>query len=228
MCDATLWDGIRADLRAGGWRTVDVDLTLDASVPEMAARALSSSGEQVVPVGFSMGGIVAIEMARQAPERLAGIALLDTNPGADLPERAAVRPRQQDRVRGGELGTIVRDELKPAYLSAVNRDNIPLKEHLFAMAERLGDDVFIRQSEALRTRRDNWPVLQGIACPALVACGAEDALCPPEWHERIAAALPDATLRVVERSGHMLPLERPDALRGMLAELLRRVEEIER
>jgi pimeloyl-ACP methyl ester carboxylesterase len=98
MCDASLWDGIRADLRAAGWISVDVDLTVDSSIHAMAARALSNMEGPVVPIGFSMGGIVAIEMARQVPERIAGIALLDTNPGADLPERAAARPRQQDRV----------------------------------------------------------------------------------------------------------------------------------
>ena len=220
MCDASLWDGIRADLRAAGWISVDVDLTVDSSIHAMAARALSNTEGPVVPIGFSMGGIVAIEMARQVPERIAGIALLDTNPGADLPERAAARPRQQDRVRGGELEAIVRDELKPVYLAAANRNNFALKNHLLSMAARLGDAVFVRQSEALRTRADNWPVLAGIACPALVACGAEDSLCPPEWHERIAASLPNAVLRVVERSGHMLPLERPDALRETIGELL--------
>jgi pimeloyl-ACP methyl ester carboxylesterase len=223
MCDASLWDGIRADLRARGWRMIDIDITVDDSITAMAARALMSCSGPLVPIGFSMGGIVAIEIARQAPERLAAIALLDTNPGADLPERAAARPGQQERVRAGELETIVRDELKPAYLAEANRENAPLKDHLLAMAMSLGPEVFIRQSEALRTRRDNWSVLPSLDCPALVACGAADALCPPEWHQKIAAALPDARLHVVERSGHMLPLERPDALREMLDELLSRL-----
>jgi pimeloyl-ACP methyl ester carboxylesterase len=223
MCDASLWDGIRADLRARGWRMIDVDMTIDDSIADMAARALMSSSDPLVPIGFSMGGIVAIEMARQAPERIAAIAFLDTNPGSDLPERAAVRPGQQERVRAGKLETIVRDELKPAYLAEANRDNAPLKDHLLDMAMSLGPEVFIRQSEALRTRGDNWSVLPSLDRPALVACGAEDALCPPQWHQKIAAALPDARLHVVERSGHMLPLERPDALRDMLDELLLRL-----
>lgn len=216
MCDAQLWDGVRADLRIAGWRSVDADTTRDETISSMAARALASADGPLVPVGFSMGGIIALEMSRQAPSRIVGLALLDTNPGADLPERAAARPAQQRRVRDGQLQAIVRDELKPVYLANVNRDNTALKEFLLDMALKLGPDVFVQQSEALRTRRDNWDVLPGIRCPALVACGAEDALCPPDWHRRIAQAMPQSELHVVERSGHMLPVERPDALRELL------------
>ena len=221
MCDARLWDGddgaIRAALAAAGLAVVDADLTRDATVAAMAARALAAVPGPLLPVGFSMGGIVALAMAAQAPERIAALVLADTNCGADLPDRAAVRPGQQARVRAGGLAAIVADELKPAYLAAASRGDAELKAVLFDMALDLGPDVFCRQSEALRTRADLGPVLDGWTRPLLLLAGAEDALCPPAWHEAMAARASSATLAIVDGAGHMLPLERPAAFASALA-----------
>ena len=169
-----------------------------------------------------MGGIVALEMARQAPERIVGLILSDTNAGADLPERAALRPVQQYRVRNGDLATIVADELKPAYLAAQNRDDEEMKALLFDMAMDLGDEVFIRQSEALRTRADLGPVLDHFAGPVLFLCGAEDALCPPEWHHAMAARCNDAEIHIVAGAGHLLPLEQPKQFSAIVSDWLTR------
>ncbi len=221
MCDARLWtgddDAIGKALRLTGFDIVHADTKRDATIAGMAARALASVDGQILAVGFSMGGIVALEMLRQAPERIAAIVLADTNCGPDLPERAALRPGQQARVRGGELARIVADELKPAYLAAANRDNAALKALLFDMAMGLGDDVFIRQSEALRTRDDGGPVLEAFDGPVLLLVGAEDALCPPAWHRAMAARTRHATLRILPGAGHMLPLERPSDVAAALA-----------
>lgn len=210
MCDASLWDTQREAFADTGHRVIDADTAQDDTIEAMAARALAATRGAVIPVGFSMGGIIALEMARQDPARLAAMILLDTNAGADLPERAAVRPQQQQRVRDGELATIIRDELKPHYLAEQNRNNDALKKHLLDMAMGLGPDIFIQQSEALRTRGDAWGLLPHITCPVLVACGEEDALCPPAWHERMSDALPGAELHIIAGSGHMLPLEQPE------------------
>lgn len=214
MCDARLWGGL------DGLPAVHADLTRDDTIAAMAARALAEHPGALVPVGFSMGGIVALEMARQAPERIRGLILADTNAGDDLPERAAVRPAQQQRVRGGELARIVADELKPAYLAAQNRDDLAIRSRVFDMAMALGDDVFIRQSEALRTRADLAPVLDAFAGPVLLVCGAEDGLCPPAWHEAMAARCRHAELRVIAGAGHLLPLEQPQAFRAAIDDWL--------
>ncbi len=207
LCDARLWT---AEVRAAlsDVMVVDADVTEDDTIVAMATRALTVPG-RLLPVGFSMGGIVALEMARQAPERIAAMVLADTNPGADLPDRAAVRPRQQAQARAGRLAAIVADELKPAYLAAANRDDAGLRRLLFDMATGLGTQVFCRQSEALRTRRDNGAVLDRFPGPVLLLVGAEDALCPPAWHEAMASRLASPTLAVIHGAGHMLPLERP-------------------
>lgn len=206
MCDEHLWSEL---LITEGHPKHYAPLLDHHSITEMAVAVLAGSDGLIIPVGFSMGGIVALEMARQAPERVAGLILIDTNAGADLPERAAMRPLQQARIRAGELATIVADELKPNYLAAANQSNGPLKDLLFDMAMGLGDDVFVAQSEALRTRPDLGQVLDDFAGPVLLMCGAEDTLCPPEWHHAMAARCNDATLNIIDGAGHMVPLEQP-------------------
>ena len=213
MCDARLWT---AEVRAALPGAVDADLARDDTIEVMARRALDAAEGAVLPVGFSMGGIVALAMARLAPKRIAGLVLLDTNPGADLPERATVRPRQQADVRAGALERVVVEELKPNYLATANRGNVAFLALLRDMALALGPDVFVRQSEALRTRPDQRDVLPALAVPVLLACGAEDALCPPEWHRAMAATTCDATLEVIEGAGHMLPLEQPQRLAALI------------
>ncbi len=208
MCDARIWREL-SDIP--GWSRGDAPPLGQASISAMATAVLAKLHGPVIPVGFSMGGIVALEMARQAPGRVKAMVLIDTNAGADLPERAALRPIQQLRVRNGEMATIIADELKPAYLAAANRNDAALKQLLFDMAMDLGEDIFLAQSEALRTRQDLGPVLDTFAGPIAVMCGAEDRLCPPEWHEAMARRARDARLTVIPGAGHMLPLEQPAA-----------------
>lgn len=215
MCDGRLWtDAVREALPGA----VDADTTRDDTIDAMAERALRQTNGALQPVGFSMGGIVALAMARIAPERIVSMVLLDTNPSADLAERAAVRPAQQSAVRAGALERIVIDELKPNYLAAANRGDCALRELLKDMALDLGPDVFIAQSEALRVRPDQRDVLPSLDVPMLIACGAEDRLCPPAWHVRMAAGAARATLHIVEGAGHMLPLEQPTRLAALIAD----------
>ena len=226
MCDDRLWQGadgalLRA-LEAPGWPVRRP--ALDArSINAMAEAVLGDHPGPILPIGFSMGGIVALEVARLAPTRLAGLALIGTNMAADLPERAEARPRQQAAVRAGKLDEIVMGELKPNYLAASNRGNRPLLQLIRDMALKLGPDVFVRQSEALRTRFDLSGVLPGLRVPTFIACGAEDRLCPPEWHRRMAKAASDAELHVIPGAGHMLPLEQAEELGTRLSTWLKRI-----
>ena len=207
MCDERVWRDMPRALLA---QAVHADLSLDDNIPAMARRTLAATDGMLIPIGLSMGGIVALEMARQASARISGMVLSDTNAGADLAERAAARPAQQERVRAGELETLVADELKPAYLAECNRNNQPLRALILQMAVDFGEEVFVRQSEALRTRADLRGVLDEFVGPVLLTCGAEDRLCPPEWHVAMAARCVSGQVEVFDDAGHLLPLEQPE------------------
>lgn len=209
MCDARLWPDVVRDALPGA---VDADLSRDNGIAAMAQRVLAETQGRLLPVGFSMGAIVAVEMWMQAPERIAGLVLMGYNATADLPERAAHRPVQQAEVRAGGLERVLVEELKPNYLAARNRVDRVLLDLLRDMGMRLGAEVFVTQSEALRLRQDRVETLPSIAVPVLYACGAEDALCPPAWHRRWEAMTADSRFIQLADVGHMLPLEAPDIL----------------
>jgi pimeloyl-ACP methyl ester carboxylesterase len=225
MCNERLWSGDRqaivTALQAAGLADpFHGRLAHDATIAAMAARALAETSGPLLPIGFSLGAIVAVDMWCQAPERITGLVLLGYNASADLPERAMLRPLQQREVRAGGLERVLIEELKPNYLAASHRTNAALLNLLRDMGLRLGVEVFVAQSEALRLRADRRPILPDIAVPVLLGCGAEDALCPPSWHAEWAERIPDATLFVLPETGHMLPLEAPTALAKELAQWL--------
>ena len=215
MCDGRLWT---ADVRAALPGAVDADTTADSSIEGMARRALVLNDGPLLPIGYSMGGNVALEIARIAPERVNGLVLIDINASADLPDRAKARPRQQGQALGGELERLIVEELKPNYLAHANRSNQRLLELLLRMALELGEAVFVAQSEALRTRRDLREVAARLDVPVLVACGSEDRLCPPAWHRELAESARRATLKVIDGAGHMLPLEQPKKLAAAIGQ----------
>lgn len=219
MCDARLWRELPPGL-FGDAQMVHTDLTQDDTIKAMAARALDCTAGTLLPVGFSMGAIVAVEMAKLAPGRIAGLILLGYNATADLPERAARRPLQQAEALAGGLERLLVEELKPNYLAACNRDDAAMLALLRDMGLSLGEDGFIRQSEALRNRADRRALLTKLAIPVLFACGHEDKLCPPEWHRQWAAMVPGSRPAIVAGSGHMLPLEQPAALSRAITQYL--------
>jgi pimeloyl-ACP methyl ester carboxylesterase len=222
MCDARLWTGgngaIIKAIEACGLAFSHVDFKNDTSIKAMAHRALSKTDGALIPIGFSMGGIVALEMYNQAPDRTAALGLIDTTSLADT--RGPERLRQQDDIRQGHLERVVLEELKPNYLAACHAKDADLLALLRDMAMALGPNVFIAQSEALRTRSDLTPALADINVPVMLACGREDTLCPPRRHEQMATMIKDANLTIVEDAGHILPLEQPVTLAGLLSNFL--------
>ena len=214
MCDARMWRGgsdvIRRTLREKlGTEPLDADVFGNDCVEAMASRALAALSGPILPVGFSMGAIVAMEMALQAPERITGLVLSGYNAGADLAARAAARLVQQEQIRGGQLQQVVIEELKPLYLAVANKSNRVLRELLLDMAIAAGPKVFLRQSEALRTRKSRKTELGGLTMPVLFMVGYEDRLCPPQWHVDWSARTPNSQFIEIENAGHMAPLEQP-------------------
>lgn len=184
----------------------------------MAQRALDANDGALIPIGFSMGGIVALEMAHLAPDRIVGLGLIDTTSHADT--RGAERLRQQDDVRAGQLQRIVREEMKPNYLAPCHAKDNQMLDLLCDMAMEMGPDIFITQSEALRTRADLTPILADLTMPTIIASGSDDILCSPQRHREMAAAISNSQLHLIPDSGHILPLEQPHILAGLLSQFL--------
>lgn len=192
------------------------------TIEALADAVLANAPDQFNLAGLSMGGIVAMEIAGRAPERVTRLALLDTNHLVDAPGRAAIRNRQIEAVRDGQMRDVVVEEMKPVYLARQNRNNQPLLDLLIDMAMDLGPEVFIRQSLALRDRQDQSENLMAYRGPALVLCGKEDQLCPPERHRQMAGLLDQGEFTQVEGAGHITTLENPEAVNAALRKWLAR------
>ena len=222
MCDERMWHQTLPAF--AGWK-VEHYLPQEGSIPDMARACLNRFQGPLLPIGFSMGAIVAAAIADIAPLRIAALGLIDTNTGPDRPERASARGRQQRDVRDGALADVVMEELKPAYFAKQNRSNKQLRALVLDMAVTVGDETFVSQSEALRTRPDYCHVLQNIEAPIFLACGEEDDLCTPELHKQMASHARNVELHIIPGAGHMLPLEQPEKLRTVLSAWLTRLKE---
>lgn len=189
------------------------------SVDKLAKDILANAPPAFALAGLSMGGIVAMEVIRQTPERVTKLALLDTNPRAELPGVKARRVPQIDAVRSGRLRDVMRDEMKPKYL-ADGPDKSRILKLCMDMANTLGADAFVSQSQALADRPDQCETLKTVRVPTLILCGREDILCPVDYHELMHVLVPGSTLTIIEKAGHLSVLEQPgptnEALRKWL------------
>ena len=157
---------------------------------DMARKVLRDAPDSFAMVGLSMGGILAFEVWRQAPERVSHMALLDTNPHAESTDRQSMRLDQIAAASSGRLRELATESLKPIYLAEAHRENDSLLSTILDMVMDLGADVFRSQSMALRSRIDSVPTLRTITCPTLVMCGDEDRICPPVYHQLMASEIP--------------------------------------
>lgn len=217
MCDARLWGPQMAAL---GRRVILHAPCTDAdTMAALAAAVLAVAPPRFALAGLSMGGIVAMEVLRQAPQRVERLALLDTNPLAEADEIRDHRRGQMDRVKAGDLRVVMRDEMKPNYL-ADGSDRETILDLCMDMALSLGPEVFARQSRALAARFDQQSTLSRFTGPALVLTGAEDRLCPRARHELMHGLMPQSRLSVIEGAGHLPTLEQPGATTEALLEWL--------
>jgi len=207
MCDARLFGPQIAEL-SSDTAVMVAPITKGERIEEIASGLLDMLPARFALAGLSMGGIVAMELLRRAPDRISRIALMDTNPLAETPIIAANREPQIVKARAGRMLEVMREEMKPAYLApGPQRDDV--LDLVMEMAESLGPEVFIRQSRALQRRRDQQAVLRKCRAPTLVLCGAHDQLCPVKRHSFMAELIPYAELVVLEHSGHLPTLEQP-------------------
>lgn len=219
MCDERLFTP-QIDAFSGE-RDVSVFALSDhVTIADLAADILAKSPDRFALVGLSMGGIVAMEMMAQAAERIEKIALFDTNPLAEVDEVKQRRQPQLDAVKQGRLRDVMRDEMKPNYLSKGPRREAVLKTCM-DMALDLGPEVFIRQSHALMDRVDQTKTLKNIDVPTLILCGRDDTLCPLSRHELMHQLVPHSTLDIIENAGHLPTLEQPETTNESLRKWLK-------
>lgn len=208
MADETLWDDVREALGKFG-PVVHADLRHDTSIEAMAGRALADAPPHFILVGFSMGGYVAREIARLAPERVRALVLIATSTRPDTPSlrqsRGTVGKAAASVAFAGLSKTAIATSLHPKQAG-----NEALVERVRAMGVRLGGEVFRRQSAIVRA--GDIDRLHEIRCPTLIVAAGQDRLRSREESEELHAGIPGSELAVVEDSGHMLPIEAPEAL----------------
>jgi pimeloyl-ACP methyl ester carboxylesterase len=220
-CDQAVWRP--APRRISEIATVGVaDYGGSDSLKKMAEAALGRAPNRFALAGHSMGGRVAFEIIRQAPERVAGMALLDTAyrpfPVGEAGERErAERLRLVALARSQGMRAMARDWVQ----NMVHRSRLSdeeLIESIVEMFQRKSPEIFASQIKALLERPDATPVLSAIRCPTLVLCGREDSWSMPETHKQMRARIPQSKLVFIERCGHMAPMERPQQVTAALLE----------
>ncbi|CCO52054.1 putative alpha/beta-Hydrolase [Vibrio nigripulchritudo Wn13] len=214
MCDERLFDAQVAEFSSER-QVVVLPVTQADSMQELAKKVLEKAPSTFALAGLSMGGIVAMEVFRQQPKRIERLALLDTNPRAELDEVKQGRARQLERVAKGEMPNVISEEMIPRYC---HRDfpNPSIDKLCLDMANGLGDEVFVRQSLALRERPDQQQTLATVTQPTLILAGEDDQLCPLDRHECMKALIPHATLTLIPKAGHLTTLEQPEATNAAL------------
>lgn len=191
----------------------------DDSVGAIAARILATAPPRFALAGLSMGGYIAFAIVREAPERVARLALLDTSARPDTPEQTERRHSMIALAEGGRFAEAP-DLLFPVFVHRNRHDDEALRAIVRTMAEETGSDAFVRQQKAIMTRPDCRPLLKSIRCPTLVLVGDGDALTPPVLSEEIAAGIAGSRLVRVPDCGHLSTLERPEAVNRALVEWL--------
>ncbi len=214
--DASLWDEIALACN-DIVRPCPIRIDLDSSIAELATSVLAQAPVQFVLAGHSLGGIVALEVQRRAPQRVLGLILLNSSGLAPTETQRAAWSAWRDRTAAGEFDEIV-SELGRATLAV---ENLSLLERNTRMAATIGPDGFHRQLAAQSTRTDSVTRLAEISVPVLVFSGDQDEICPPARQRELVEACPGARLVEIAGAGHMLPLEAPAAvaseLRGWLS-----------
>ena len=192
-----------------------VDTTQDTSLRDMAQRMLDAAPPTFAYAGLSMGGYMAFEVMRLAPERVTKLALLDTAAYNDTPERTAIRREMIALAEGGDFETVKRNTF-PIFLSPAHLKVPELIRIANEMCDAIGPETFVQQMTAIMHRDDSRGRLKDITVPTLVIVGRQDQGTPVEAAEEIAAGIPGARLAIIEDCGHLSTIEQPQAVTALL------------
>ncbi|MFT4189989.1 MAG: alpha/beta hydrolase [Comamonas sp.] len=220
---ADLWREIHAMLPIKWRTTIGTAHQRAATLPDMARLLLAEHDGPLVLCGTSMGGMLALETWRQAPQRVDGLALLGSSARPDTPALLKLRENAIERFRAGDLRELITANL-PFAVDESRTGDARLAARYVEPIVAEGAQQLERQNRAIMARPDSRPDLPHIDCPTLVICGENDQLTPLEHSQEMARAIPHAQLHVLPRCGHMLTLEQPTRVGGLLLEWLNRLE----
>jgi len=193
-----------------------VQFTNEASLSEMATKVIvATHGQPAAMLGFSMGGIVALEVAKTHPHLIAKLAMVNSNCHADLPQRKANRPSQIKQAQSGELLSLIRDGFMPNYLNQQRED---WQKLIIDMALTLGADCFAAQAMAIEDRPDTLHILKRLAADILIIGGLQDHICPVAHQVEMHKSLPNSDLVLLGNCGHFSPLEQADKVSNALSQ----------
>lgn len=219
MCDARIFMAQLADL-SRDHSVIVAPVTRGERVEEIASNILDTLPRKFALCGLSMGGIVAMEILRRAPDRITRLALFDTNPLAETPQSASAYEPMIVGARAGRLPQVLRQLVGPEHL-APTPHRMAILSLMDEMAAGLGPEVFIRQVRALQRRRDQQATLRRCKVPTMVLCGEVDTLTPVKRHTFMAELIPNARLHVVPDAGHLPVLEQPEYVNDAIREWMR-------
>jgi pimeloyl-ACP methyl ester carboxylesterase len=191
----------------------------DGSMGAIARRILDEAPPRFALAGHSMGGYIAFEIMRQAPERVLRLALMNTHARPDPSELTARRRSQIARARAGQYRAIL-DELFPNFVHPARRDRADLYQLVQDMGADVGADAFVLQQMAIIGRPDSRPTCAGIACPTLVLTADEDHTIPNSLSKEMADAICGAKFVMIQNCGHLPQPEQPEATASALVEWL--------
>lgn len=228
LCDHRVWDAMLAQWGPGAPATVVTPSLRGArSAAAMAASLLPHLPPRFAVMGFSLGGIVALELAAQAVDRVAALALVATNARPDPVENRALRRAALAKARTGGLAAHVRADLWPRYVAPSRLDDEGILELVVQMAEAVGTDAYEEQADIASQRADSLPRLARITVPALLVGGDEDGINPRDRQEEMAQRLPSARWVQLADVGHFVPLEAPAQLAAAAASWFRSLPDLQ-
>lgn len=218
LCSARLYEPLLPTVWSRGAVTV-ADNRRDSTVESMARRLLAAAPDQFALVGLSMGGYVALEVMRLAPERVSALALISTSARPDTPQQLIGRREQQRAVAEGRFGELV-EQVFPVLVDSGNVGRVDFAEWWRTMAHEVGPEAYVSQLEATMGRPDSRPSLRSIQCPVAVVHGTGDRLIASDNAVETADAIDGCRLTLVSEAGHLIAQEQPVAVAIAVAELL--------
>jgi pimeloyl-ACP methyl ester carboxylesterase len=192
----------------------------DDNMGAIARRILAEAPPRFALAGHSMGGYIAFEIMRQAPERVARLALVNTQARPDTADAITRRQGMIARAQGGGYRGVL-DELFPGFVHPSRQGDASLRQLIHDMGDDLGPQAFVRQQIAMIGRPDSRPTLAWIRCPTLVLTGDQDNTIPNSLSMEMASGIPGAKLVVLPNCGHLPQVEQAQATADALTEWLK-------